>query len=395
MNIFFQGIIFIPRATAYLPPADAAAKKGTNITTCNVSLINVNLKEFFWATMPLDARSKIGGPNPFPQHLQGCSWEAISTKRGAWPYSTGMASRKNPGSWPSEWWRWALLLMHPRSYNRFYGSPKQMSLSEIALFLGGWQLFTHRYTKFKVLATKAQGPFSPVASLLVQDNYFSRQEGAGNPISGQPPMCGMQRLTESYTIEGNAPANETTIPSAPPSPPQYPQQTGCSAAVPPGEYLLAGLNKAQTACWYSRSTYLSFASLSALGAPWSFPPGQKSLSKTSFNKHSIRGMGDPQGKKWLTLTPKEIEWITDDNMTKTELDTDIATLYLAQGSPKWNTYKFGTYHTVLVQEPMNTAPWAIVKVQSMWTLGNIRRPYPWDVNWYNEFTSENRLADNA
>lgn len=393
VNLYFQGIIFIPVAKAYLP--ENQGQKGKNITTANVALVNINLKEFFWATLPLDARSKIGGPNPFPQHLQGCDWTGISTtKKGCWPYAAGMATRKNPGSWPQEWWRWALLLMHPRSYYRFYGAPKQMSLKEIALFLGGWQLFTHRFTKFKVLATQNTESFSPVASLVVQDNYFSRREGAGQPIEGQPPMCGMRRLKRTYGgTESNAPADESSIPSMPPNPQEYPVQTGCQMAADVGDYLLAGLTKSQVACFYSRSTFPSFATLSALGAPWSFPPGQKSLSKGSFTKHTVRGMGDPQGRKWLTLCPKEVEWVDDDNITKTELDTDIATMYLAQGAPKWNTYKFGTFHNVMVDQPMNVQPWCIIKVQSVWTLGNLRRPYPWDVNWYNEFTQENRLPD--
>nr|WJN23036.1 VP1 [Gyrovirus GyV3]WNA12400.1 VP1 [Gyrovirus GyV3] len=389
INLYFQGLVFIPRATSYLPDTT----KGKNVTTTNVALINVNLKEFFWATLPLDARSKIGGPNPFPQHIQGCDWAGIATThKGTWPYSTQMSSARQPGAWPSEWWRWALLLMHPRSNVRFFGSPKLMTLSQIGQFLGGWQLFTHRFTKFRVLATKSRESFSPVASLLVQDNYFARREGAGPPISGQPPMCTMQRLTRDYSgTESNAPANETTIPSMPPDPPQYPVQTGCSTSADPGEYLLAGLTRTAVSCWYSRSTYPSFATLSALGAPWSFPAGQKSISKTSFNKHVIRGMGDPQGKKWLTLVPKGQEWINADSMTKSELDTDIATLYLAQGTSRANSYKFNTFHEVMVQDPMNVAPWAVVKVSSVWTLGNNRRPYPWDVNWYNEFTAEGRV----
>nr|UVH33471.1 capsid protein [Gyrovirus galga1]WIC83148.1 VP1 [Gyrovirus galga1] len=385
LTLFFQGIVFIPEAQAFVK----STYTKTNLTVCHVASINVNLREFMLATMPLDAKSKIGGPNPYPQHLQGCQWSAQTTQ-DAWPYSAGRSETKRPSVPPSEWWRWALLVMHPRAPGRFYNAPKLMTLDAMGDLLGGWQLFRHVKTKFRVLATMGQGAFSPVASLLVQNDYWSRRHLEGFPVKGAPPMCTMQRKTQQYgNVESNAPADEQWLPVNPPDPPQYPNQQGCSQNVAPGIYRLAGLEDSSR-CFYSKACFPSFAALSAMGAPWSFPSTQKPIQRGSFNKHSITGTGDPQGRRWLTLVPKGVEWITDDTMEPTQLDTDIATLFLAQGSPVWAPYKFGTFHKAMALTAMQTTPWCVVKVRSIWQLGNQRQPYPWQVNWYNEHTATDR-----
>ena len=56
LTLFFQGIVFIPEAQAFVK----STYTKTNLTVCHVASINVNLREFMLATMPLDAKSKIG-----------------------------------------------------------------------------------------------------------------------------------------------------------------------------------------------------------------------------------------------------------------------------------------------------------------------------------------------
>ena len=163
--------------------------------------------------------------------------------------------QKRPSVPPSEWWRWALLVMHPRAPGRFYNAPKLMTLDAMGDLLGGWQLFRHVKTKFRVLATMGQGAFSPVASLLVQNDYWSRRHLEGFPVKGAPPMCTMQRKTQQYgNVEANAPADEQWLPVNPPDPPVYPNQGGCSQNVAPGIYRLAGLQDSSR-CFYSKACF--------------------------------------------------------------------------------------------------------------------------------------------
>nr|BAE98147.1 VP2d1 [Chicken anemia virus] len=140
-----------------------------------------------------------------------------------------------------------------------------------------------------------------------------------------------------------------------------------------------------TQAWWSWDTYMSFATLTALGAQWSFPPGQRSVSRRSFNHHKARGAGDPKGQRWHTLVPLGTETITDSYMgaPASELDTNFFTLYVAQGTNKSQQYKFGTATYALKEPVMKSDAWAVVRVQSVWQLGNRQRPYPWDVNWAN------------
>lgn len=379
MDIFFQGIIFIPVAKWY-PDTPGDLEK---FVECRVATVQVNLYEFLLAVMPLDARSKIGGPCPSKMHLQGCGKLPQKTQ---WPFGSkpGTGSGTEPSSTPSDWWRWALLLMYPHTEDRMFKVPTTMTLEEMGELFAGWQLFTHRKTIFKVLATISSGSFSPVASLLVQNDYFARRSGNGANQAGQPPMTGMYSKVAGaqYSKESDRAADEVAIPSQPPTFVNTSGYTGCQDPQWKAEQRYT-IQAATAAVPYSMITYPSFATLSALGAPWSFPPGQKLVGRGSFNKHSIKGTGDPQGKKWLTLVPKDKEWITQSNMSQSEINTDIGTLFLAQGCPKTNPYKFGTYTSVFVDEAMVTQTWAIIKVKSKWTLGNPRRPYPWDVNWFN------------
>nr|BAE98143.1 VP1d1 [Chicken anemia virus] len=133
------------------------------------------------------------------------------------------------------------------------------------------------------------------------------------------------------------------------------------------EFLLASMNL----------TYVS-----KIGGPIA---GQRSVSRRSFNHHKARGAGDPKGQRWHTLVPLGTETITDSYMgaPASELDTNFFTLYVAQGTNKSQQYKFGTATYALKEPVMKSDAWAVVRVQSVWQLGNRQRPYPWDVNWAN------------
>lgn len=380
LTLFFKGIVFIPTTKVY-PTQQIPAKEWQKYTATNVAAIQLNLWELFKATFPQDAVSKMGGPCIGAMHVTGGPVNGEFAKDW-WPNTMLPHKDRNPASFPYEWWRWALIMLYPREPTRFYAAQRPLTIEQVGGLFGGWQLFRHRKTKFRVLATKPYGYFSPVASLLSQNDYLARREGEGPPIEGNPPMCSAYISNTSSTPrkESYFATDDTRPPAKPPNFQKWPEVTGPYIVGPYKHYSVKDAKYL-----YSRSTWPSFATLSALGAPWSFPPGQKTITRGSFNKHTITGSGDPQGRRWMTLVPKNKEDITAQTMTGTELNTDIATLFLAQGSAEFNTYKFGTTHgEILVQRPLACTVWAVVKIESIWQLGNMRRPYPWDVSWYNQ-----------
>jgi hypothetical protein len=348
------------------------------ITTCRVGLMNINFREFLLAALPLDAYSKLGGPIVGPQYVSGGGSSAGVHDETMWPFTARPVTNKQPGASPAEWWRWSLLLMFPREPNMFFRQPQQPTLEQMGEIFGGWQLYRHIKTKVAIMAAQDGGAFSPVASLVSQNNYFWRRQERGTPKPGEPPMTGMIRRGTG-SLESSKPADEYYIPANPPNPPDWP---GESSAVIDTPYKIAAVRSKSYV--YSNMLFPSFSALSALGAAWAFPPGRRSVGRGSFNRHTITGAGDPQGKKWLTLVPKKVEWITDDTMQQSEIDTTIATIYVAQGAPKASGYKFQTFQGPLVDDPLSVQPWAVMRVKSVWQLGNLRRPYPWDVNWYNQ-----------
>lgn len=350
------------------------------ITYCRVAKIAISLANLFRANFSMTRETKLGGPTPFNLYNKatGTSWSRDTMWPGGKYPNTD--SSETASSTPDEWWRWALIFVHPSDTNMCFKSPKMIYPEEMLENLGGYQVFTHRFTKLKVLATSgSNSTFSPVASLLTQDQYFYRERGTLQGQIGQLPYTGC-----ICTRNGTG------------SSASFLQDEGFSPWLPPNKVNIAAnttYNVGQTVtcewakenCIYSPQIYMSFATLSALGAPWSFPSNQKPIGRGSFNRHSMKGVNDPQGEKWLTLVPKKDWWITtDESVPKSGIKTVIGELYLAQGNTTYNAYKYGTYQHELEKNALICNTWAIVKIKSMWTLGNKRRPYEWDVNWWNQ-----------
>nr|AKQ19376.1 VP1 [Gyrovirus GyV9] len=377
LNLLFQGVIFINCAKQSLNDFSGQQK----ITYCRVAKIGFSLANLLRANWAMTKEGKLGGPSPCHYHdkVQGRTWNPNDN----WPggYYPSVDSGKEAAATPDDWWRWAIMLVSPADTNMCFKSPKPIYLEEMLEQLGGYQLFTHRVTKVKVLATDGMGStFSPVASLMVQDEYFNRDRGSKRGQEGQLPYTGgicTQRA------QGSAPQYFTQDEGVSPWMPPNVRKVDASTTYNTGETVTCEWMGDHPAI-YSPEIYMSFATLTALGAPWSFPSNQKGISRGSFNKHTIRGVNDPQGQKWMTLVPKKVWWIdAEEDAEKTGIETIIGELYLAQGAIIGNSYKFGTYQQELPKDTLVNHTWAIIKVRSLWTLGNHRRPYNWDVNWWN------------
>nr|AEN71110.1 VP1 [Chicken anemia virus] len=373
MTIRFQGVIFLTEGLI-LPKNSTAGGYADHMYGARVAKISVNLKEFLLASMNLTYVSKLGGPIAGELIADGSKSEAAEN----WPNCWLPLDNNVPSATPSAWWRWALMMMQPTDSCRFFNHPKQMTLQDMGRMFGGWHLFRHIETRFQLLATKNEGSFSPVASLLSQGEYLTRRDDVKYSSDhqnrwrkGEQPMTG----GIAYAT-GKMRPDEQQYPAMPPDPPIITSTTAQGTQV-------RCMNSTQA--WWSWDTYMSFATLTALGAQWSFPPGQRSVSRRSFNHHKARGAGDPKGQRWHTLVPLGTETITDSYMgaPASEIDTNFFTLYVAQGTNKSQQYKFGTATYALKEPVMKSDSWAVVRVQSVWQLGNRQRPYPWDVNWAN------------
>lgn len=354
--VTFQGIIFVPRARAYIKD-----KTTNNVVCCNVAKIDINFGNLLKAVLPLDAGSKLGGPIVGRQLWnKPQSWPGISGEY--YPLSKFPDSGSSPGVHAHEWWRWALVFMHPSDNVRLFETPKIMTASEMGSMFQMFQLLRHNKTKLKVQAIDDMGQkWSPICSLLVQDQYFeTRTTENSDPtqyFTANLPLTG---------VIGND-CNEPRIPSRPS------RNTHDSFAT--------------IQCVYSGTSYPSFSTLAALGAPMAFPPQQKPVTKGSFNKHSMTGRNDPLQGQWMTLLPKNLQVVSDAEMAKGDLNTTIGSLFLAQGSNTCRPYKLMTCMYQPENDPMKNNNWAVVKIQSQWTLGNTRRPYFWDVNWCNTISN--------
>lgn len=391
MKVFFQGVIYVPVSRVFYDTTNESLLGHT--VTCRVSKITVSFRDFLRACLPLDAYSKLGGPIPAAQYIDGFN----KLNSDCWPYTRPPEKKKSSATWPPEesaspadWWRWALLLMYPPNVNRYYTSPQIPTLESMGEMFGGWQLFRHIKTTFAVMATQSAKAFSPVASLLTQDSYFYHRDDKGQALWGQLPMTGAICRNPSASKESDWPADEYYWQAQPPNPAAKPSSASSGVAGTPYQAVIATGKHTM----YSKSTFPSFSTLSALGAAWAFPPGQRSVSRRSFNHHSATGAGDPDGKKWHVLVPRKQEYITDASMQKTEVDTVFFTLYLAQGTPATQPYKFMTYTEPLADKSFNTEHWAVIRVRSAWELGNTRRPYVWDVNWWNNVNAINMTNGN-
>lgn len=368
MTIFFQGIIMIPRAQLIYATGTKKDLKN-NYSYARVAMVDISLYKLLLATSPLDYLSKLGGPLPGAVDSKWPTAGISKFLQEGYPVADTSPSgiAKKPYTDPGQWWRWALIFMKPSPWSLQAIWPLSPEAPDMLLGLGQFQLFRHIKTTLKVLATDDIGgsSFSPVASLLVQDRYWGRRDEEGTPQEGAPPMLGKRA--------GNLEASETWSPAHPPP-------TGRDTFAP---------NKHMS---FSKMIFPSFLTLSAIGASWSFPPKQKSIGRGSFSKHTMKGTNDPQGERWLTLFPKGWETTGDASaiFRSTDLARTIGQLYLAQGTQRTGTWRFGTAQfpagMIPPDDPVFTMqPWAIIKIWSKWQLANTRRPWPWDTPWFVNF----------
>ncbi|AWX63610.1 VP1 [Ashy storm petrel gyrovirus] len=375
LGVTFQGIILIPQTVAAWS-LNVPQDQTDNYISSRVAKIDVSFANLLRAVLPLDYISKIGGPIPgrLQSQVTGQPSDTPPPKTG-WPYAKPMTQDgQTPTSNPSEWWRWALLLMHPTDNVRFLTTPQIMNTEEMGAMFAQYQLLRHEFTRFKVECIDDGGlKWSPVASLAIQNQYW---EIKSNPTSPYTAHTIVQPGTQTEIV------NQATGP-------RTPTDQDCPTRQYP-RYLHNGQTPDKLAntfstilCKETGYIFPSFATLSAMGAPWAFPPQQKPVGRGSFNKHKMKGRNDPLKGPWMTLLPKNICNVSENEMVGGDLNTIIGTLFLAQGSNHYTTYKFMTMQDTVQPLIMQTRAWAAVKIQSRWTLANTRRPYRWDVAWSN------------
>ncbi|AWT08462.1 hypothetical protein [Gyrovirus 10] len=358
LNLMFQGIVWFPlpkyciNSTNTLKNIDVQ-----NVITCRVGSIHISLKQFLLAVMSLSGTTKLGGPS-----IGKLYYEAKDKlgQAGNYPYMEKIASQTQSASLPSQWWRWAIMFMYPPDNKLIDYFPAQPDPKDLQNILGGWSLFRHKKTKVAIIATSPQGNWSPVASLTSQDSYFMRHcSNVFAVTKGNFPLSG---AVGTKTPTSFLP-DECEYPSRPPQAEQT-NQTGI-----PGQCYTRqpqdGL--VETDCWYSQETFPSFGTLSALGASWAFPPGQRSFSHGSVNHHTITGSGDPEGQRWRTLNPLTTFPITSSEQGS-DYDRVIASIYLAQGSDQFLPYKYGTD-----QDQPNWRPQKFTQQMNVWArIGEFR-----------------------
>ncbi|QNJ60062.1 VP1 [Pigeon gyrovirus] len=401
LRLLFQGIIMIPHCIYNASTAQQYANY--TLTAVRAASIGWTLGNLLRAVMPLDSGSKLGG-------VPATALESWTVTGGTSPGTTGNVTAFPPppgarypfgrpeqtatqvGFDPSSWWRWALALMYPLPKERNDNYPLVMSKDQMYRMFGGYQLYRHIVSKFKILCTRPapNSSFSPVASLVVQDGFWNQRgrhqytvTRGGRPFSGaQPSAVG----STNYTC------NETTWPAHPPTPFNEAQDQGMPW-VTPGGGPVTDFNLYMNAS-YADFKFPSFAVLSALGAPWTFPPQQKPIMRGSFTKHTIKGTNDPQGERWWNLLPRRDGGspIPD---TNSDIDNLVATIFLAQGSDITSPVRFGTaQYTIKEANAFQQDTWCIIKFKSMWALGNQQRPYLQDINyWIATANSANRGAN--
>lgn len=117
----------------------------------------------------------------------------------------------------------------------------------------------------------------------------------------------------------------------------------------------------------------SFMELTANGAPWSFPPGLKSVSRGSFNHHTMVGTNDPIGEPWKILKPVNPS-------TPTQVDWIYGTLFLASSSQTVPRDTGATYQGLASPSDIWNV-WAVARIKSKWTLGNLSKRSRMDIRW--------------
>lgn len=121
--------------------------------------------------------------------------------------------------------------------------------------------------------------------------------------------------------------------------------------------------------------YLSFLELSAFGASWCFPPGQRCTGRGLMSKHSFTGSNDPMVDRWLPMIP-----LPDHFPGTSEIEKIFAQLHLALFTPLEDKASRGTSLLPIVNDPVSQY-WALIRVKSWFQLGNVSPLAGYNVIW--------------
>lgn len=237
-------------------------------------------------------------------------------RQGGPSYST----TEHNNQFPTDWWRWAWIDMVPTFGVRAAGLVPQFNVTDIFNWLGRYQVFKHNRTSLAVLNTTV------------------------GPSTDAGPLPNMTSILASLLSQDNYfKFNNEHDP-------------------------------------HNVSQYLTFMQLSALGAPWAFPPGQRGSKGGLFNHHSMVGTNDPQADPWLPLVPPRGETDIANQPIVTQMQKVIGSLHLALFLSITPSGAAGTaVGKGLGSKVENT--WALIRIKSSWTLGNLRPLERMGIQW--------------
>lgn len=212
---------------------------------------------------------------------------------------------------PTEWYRWAYAIMQPTWGIRFTGEMPQFNADQIFNWFSRFQLFRHVKSTFAVLNT-APGPsiqsgYSPMISVLAS------------------------LLTQDKYFHGSFPNDDQ----------------------------------------HNNLKYQTFLQLSARGAPWCMPPGQRGSKGGLFNHHSMTGTNDPMADPWLPLLPAVGQVDYTNTGLQSQLQRVFGSLHLALFLSLSPTGAAGTGVGQAYDKGLENT-WALIRFKSIWQLANDR-----------------------
>lgn len=248
------------------------------------------------------------------------------------PMYTQEEAHKADIRYPTEWWRWAWLNMIPTFGGRdgtviATPFPKDHNILD---WFARYQLFRHVKTQLSVLNTW-QGPFTTTGPIPETSVLAS--------------LLVQDSYMEPYT-------DNNTLPQL-------------------GEDIY----------------YWSFGELTARGAPWAFPPGQRGSKGGLMNHHSMTGTNDPMADPWQPLYPNpDMETMAAQKWIS-QIDKVIGTLHMAWFNSICPSLTTGTAAAPALSGDLMLTT-ALIRLRSKWLLGNIRPDprfaYLWPGKGYKE-----------
>lgn len=199
---------------------------------------------------------------------------------------------------PKDWYCWSYILMHPSAQQWYTQTTTHITATQAQQLFMNYSLFKHVKTTMNVMATQNATGWDPVASLLIQDNYW------GDSSHGD--------------------------------------------------------------------RYATFMQLTAHGAPWAFPPQQRSVSRRSFNHHTMSGTNDPSGETWKILNPRPGE--------TSQVDWNFGSLFLAASTEVVDRTAAGTAK-LQMGSPNTWIIWAAIRIKSKFLLGNQKQQQRLGLNY--------------